>query len=141
MKSGLDVELADIIKRDVGVLNAAFANMRCIYMLPSTLPVFKEFHPNVKVNIFEGSRDENDHRLLDGQVDAAFYSKPSSTNRQIKYEPLWEEELLIYTGKGHPLGRFAKPNPASRYPRLDPVLLKNELFLFNDAGAADPADH
>ena len=129
MKNDLDVEMADIIKRDVGVLNVAFANMRCTYMLPCTLPDFKKLHPNVKVNIFEGASDENDRRLLDGQVDVAFYSKSGSTNSQIEYETLWEEELLICTSKGHPLGRFAKPNPASRYPKLDPALLKNELIL------------
>lgn len=129
MKSDLDAELSDIIKRDVGVLNVAFANMRCTYMLPCTLPTFKKLHPNVKVNIFEGTSDENDRRLLDGQVDVAFYSKSGSTNSQIEYETLWEEELLICTSKGHPLGRFAKPNPASQYPKLDPALLKNELIL------------
>ena len=129
MKIDLDAELADIIKRDIGVLNVAFANMRCTYMLPCTLLAFKKLHPNVKVNIFEGTSDENDRRLLDGQVDVAFYSKPGATNSQIEYESLWEEELLICTGKGHPLGRFASPNPASRYPKLDPALLKNELIL------------
>ena len=129
MKNDLDVEMADIIKRDVGVLNVAFANMRCTYMLPCTLPDFKKLHPNVKVNIFEGTSDENDRRLLDGQVDVAFYSKPGSINSQIEYETLWEEELLVCTSKGHPLGHFAKPNPASRYPKLDPALLKNELIL------------
>ena len=129
MKSDLDAELVDIIKRDVGVLNVAFANMRCTYMLPCTLPAFKKLHPNVKVNIFEGTSDENDRRLLDGQVDVAFYSKPSTTNSQIEYESLWEEELFICTGKGHPIGRFANPNPASRYPKLEPALLKDELIL------------
>lgn len=129
MKSDLDTELADIIKRDVGALNVAFANMRCTYMLPCTLPDFQKVHPNVKVNIFEGSSDENDRRLLDGQVEAAFYSKPGLLNPQIEYETLWEEEMLICTCKGHPLGHFAKPNSASRYPRLAPALLKNELVL------------
>lgn len=129
LKRDLDTELADIIKRDMGVLNVAFANMRCAYMLPCTLPAFQELHPNVKVNIFEGSSDENDLRLLDGQVEAAFYSKPGLLNPRIEYETLWEEEMLICTCKGHPLGRFAQPNPASRYPRLDPALLKNELIL------------
>lgn len=129
LKSDLDTELADIIKRDAGVLNVAFANMRCTYMLPCTLPAFQGIHPNVKVNIFEGSSDENDHRLLEGQVEVAFYSRPSYANAQIEYEPLWEEEMLICTCRDHPLARFAQPNPASRYPRLDPALLKNELVL------------
>lgn len=128
-KSDLDAELADIIKRDVGVLDVAYANMRCTYMLPCTLPAFRELHPNVKVNIFEGSSDENDRRLLEGQVDVAFYTRPNVPNNQLEYETLWKEEMLICTAKGHPLGRFAQVNPANRYPRLDPTLLKGELVL------------
>lgn len=129
IKSDLDAELADIIKRDVGVLNVAFANMRGIYMLPRTLPAFQDRYPHVKVNIFEGSSDENDRRLLDGQVEVAFYSKPSVINPQIEYENLMEEELLICTCRNHPIGRYAVYNPYSKYPKLDVNLLKDERVV------------
>lgn len=129
LKSNLDIQLADILKRDVGVLNVAFPRMRCIYMLPATLPLFQQEHPNIKVNVFEGSSDENDKRLLDGKAEIAFYSKPDTLNPQIDYETLNKEELLICLCKNHPLGRYAQPNPSSRYPRLDPMLLQNELIL------------
>ncbi len=129
LKNDLDTELADIIRRDIGVLNVAFSNMRCSYMLPYTLPAFHQRHPHVKVNVFEGSSDENDRRLLDGQVEVAFYSKPNDLNPLIEYETLWGEEMLICTCANHPIGRFSQPNPASPYPRLDPALLKNELLV------------
>ena len=129
LKSNLDIQLADILKRDVGILNVAFPRMRCIYMLPATLPFFQQEHPNIKVNVFEGSSNENDKRLLDGKAEIAFYSKPDTLNPQIDYETLNKEELLICLCKNHPLGRYAQPNPSSRYPRLDPMLLQNELIL------------
>lgn len=129
LKSNLDIQLADILKRDVGVLNVAFPRMRCTYMLPATLPVFQAEHPNIKVNVFEGSSDENDKLLLDGKAEIAFYSKPETPNPLIDYETLTKEELLICLKNGHPLGRYAQSNPASRYPRLDPKLLQNELIL------------
>ena len=129
IKNDLDLELADIIKRDVGVLNVALPPMRCAYMLPQTLPAFEKLYPNVKVNIFEGHSTANDHRLLDGQVDIAFYSKPNALHPQIEYRSLAKEEMLICTCKGHPLGRYAQPNPASRYPKLDPKLLQEERIL------------
>ena len=128
LKNDLDVELADIVKRDVGVLNLAFARMRCTYMLPGTLPDFRARHPNVKVNIFEGSSDENDQRLLAGEVELAFYSRPAAENPQIDYEVLDREELLICTCKDHPLKRFAQPNPGG-YPILDPQLLEKEQII------------
>lgn len=129
MKSDLNAEMADIIKKDIGVLNVGFARMRCTYMLPCALPLFQKLHPNVKVNLFEGSSEENDRRLLDGQIDVAFYSKPAAVNSQLAYETLQQEELLICTCRNHPLARFSEHNPASAYPKLDPALLKNELVL------------
>ena len=129
LKGDLDAEMADIIRRDIGVLSVAFASMRCTYMLPCSLPAFHRMHPNVKINVFEGNSDENDRRLLDGQVEVAFYSMPNDRNPQIHYEPLAKEELLICTCKGHPLGRFAQPNPASPYPRLDLSLLRKEQVI------------
>lgn len=128
MKNDLDVELADILKRDVGVLNLAFARMRCTYMLPETLPQFRRLYPNVKVNVFEGSSDENDRRILEGEVDLAFYSMPAVANPMMEYESVAKEELLICTGKDHPLGRFAQENPGG-YPILDPALLERELVI------------
>lgn len=127
-KADLDVELADILKNDVGVLNLAFARMRCTYMLPGTLPEFRRLYPNVKVNLYEGNSDENDRRLLDGQVDVAFYSRPATESSMLCYEPLDEEELLIITCKGHPIGRFAQQNPGG-WPILDPVLLEKETVI------------
>lgn len=129
IKNDLDTELADIMKNDIGVLNVAFPHMRCTYMLPKTLPDFQKMHPNVKVHVLEGTSAENDKRILEGQVEIAFFSKPNDINPLIEYETLSEEEMLICTCKNHPLKHFAQPNPASRYPKLDPALLKNELIL------------
>ena len=129
MKNDLDAEIADIIRRDVGVLNVAYARMRYTYMLPSTLPEFSRMHPNVRINAVEGTSDRNDRLLLDGQIDVAFYSMPGEKNPLIEYIPLAEEELLICTCKGHPLGRLAEPNPYSRYPKLDLSLLQNERVI------------
>ena len=129
LKGDLDTEMADIIKREVGELSVAFASMRCTYMLPESLPVFHQKYPNIKISVFEGNSEENDRRLLEGQAEVAFYTRPSELNPQIQYEPIAQEELLICTCKDHPLKRFAQENPASPYPKLDLSLLKKEQIL------------
>ena len=98
-------------------------------MLPGTLPVFRELHPNVKIRVFEGSSDENDKRLLDGQIELAFYSRPAEPNPLLQYDTIDQEELLICTCKDHPLRQFSRPNPNGRYPLLDPRLLEKEQLL------------
>ncbi len=129
MKDDLDAELADIVKKDIGVLNIAFANMRCSYMLPIVLPAFHRQYPHVQVNVFEGNSDDNDRRLLSGQVDAAFYSSPAEKNAQIEYHSLAREELLICTCADHPLRQFATRTPESIYPKLELALLQSERVL------------
>ena len=39
------------------------------------------------------------------------------------------EELLICAAQRHPVSRFARPNPASAYPKLELSALKNEVIL------------
>ena len=128
LNTDLELELSDILKRDVGVLKVAYAPMRCTYMLPRTLPQFRLLHPNIRVQVFEGSSDENDRRLLEGQVDLAFYSKPAVTNPLLSYETIGQEELFICTCANHPIGRFAQPNPGG-HPILDPALLVKEQII------------
>lgn len=106
-KSNLDTEIADIIKRDVGVLNIGLPNMRCAYMLPKTLPDFNAKYPNVKVSIFEGTSSVIDTKLLEGDIDLAFYSKPHEINNRINYETLAREELLVCTCRNHPVKNLA----------------------------------
>ena len=129
LKTDLDMELSDILQKDVGTLNVAFTNMRCTYMLPYALPAFEKLHPHVKVNVFEGTSDENDRRILEGQVEVAFYSKPSVLNPQLQYDALSQEELLLITCPGHRLGRFAKVHPESRYPVMDVKRFEKERVL------------
>ena len=106
LKSDLDSELDDIIKREIGLLNIGLPNMRSTFMLPKTLPVFNDKFPNVKLNIFEGTSTTIDKKLLDGEIDLAFYSKPHELNSKIEYETLAKEELLICTCRNHKIKKL-----------------------------------
>ncbi|MBQ9419549.1 MAG: LysR family transcriptional regulator [Synergistaceae bacterium] len=128
-KASLDAELADIIKRDVGVLNIGLPNMRCTFMLPKTLPAFNEKYPHVKINIFEGTSAAIDEKLLSGDVDLAFYSKPYEANQHIEYQTLATEELLICTRKNHSVKKSAVHNPASPHKKIDLAMLKDERLI------------
>ena len=123
-KASLDAEISDIIKRDIGVLNIGLPNMRCTYMLPKTLPAFNKKYPNVKINIFEGTSSAIDKRLLDGDTDLAFYSKPHKPNPHLEYETLAHEELLICTCRNHPVKSLADSSG-----HLDLSALRDERLI------------
>lgn len=129
LKNELDLELADIMKRDVGILRVAFPTMRCTYMLPATLPDFQKLHPHVKVEIIEDHSDQLDQKILNGEVEVAFYSQPPKISDLITYDVLEKEELLICTCKGHALAKYAVFNPESKYPKVPLSALKNERIL------------
>lgn len=129
LEADLMTEMADIVRRDVGVLRVAFAPMRCSYLLPAVLPAFRERYPNVRITILEGNSVENDARLLSGEADLAFYTKSPDTNPLLDYRTLDYEELLLCTAKDHPLGKHAKPAPDGCYPQIDLALLRDELVL------------
>ena len=122
-KTNLDAELADIIKRDVGILNIGLPNMRCTFMLPKTLPAFNKKYPHVKINIFEGTSAMIDKKLLDGDIDLAFYSKPHESNPHIEYHKLATEELLVCTCKNHPVKNLAVNK------RIELAALKDERLI------------
>ena len=129
LSDSLDAEMADLLRHNEGELNISFANMRCSYMLPKVLPAFERQFPNVKVNVFEGSSDENDRRLIGGGIELAFYTATGERDPQIETLPLAREELLICARAGHPLGRFAVESPHSSRPALSLARLAGERVL------------
>ncbi len=128
-KASLDAELADIIKKDFGALYIGIPNMRCTYMLPKILPAFNKKYPNVKINIIEGPSAMLDKKLLEGDLDLAFYSKHPEINYGLEYEKIAVEELLICVQKNHPVKKFSHDNPASSYKKIDLSILKNERLI------------
>ena len=128
LKEDLDTEMRDILRHDEGVLNVAFASMRCSALLPHVLPQFERFHPNIKVNIQEGNSTENDQRLLSGETDVAFYTQ-TDTHEQLDYHPLSEEQLLICTCHAHPIRAKAQIIPGETYPCLSLSCLAGERVL------------
>jgi len=130
LKHELDAELADIQKEQRGVLKVGFPSMRCTYMLPGILPAFQELHPNINVEVHEGHSVVLDQKLLNGEIDLAFYTQRSEdSDPLIEYQVLAEEELLICMQKGHPLMSHAVQDPESRYPTLDLKYLENERAI------------
>ncbi len=129
MGEDLHAEMSDILKLDAGVLRVAFAPMRLSYLLPGVIPAFQLRYPNVRFSLLEGSSAENDQRLLDGQADLAFYSRPEELNPFIAYQTLGQEELLVCASPSHPLAQTAVPVPESPYRHLELSRLSDHRVL------------
>ncbi|MBQ0001270.1 MAG: LysR family transcriptional regulator [Clostridiales bacterium] len=129
LKQDLDGELSEIRKTNAGTLSIGFTPLRCTYMLPAALPIFREKYPNVKLNLTEAVSSELDNILAGGKLEVGFSLRPLQANPRMDYETIMTEQLYLCTKKGHPVSRFAIREAGEKYPRLDPSLLKDECLL------------
>jgi DNA-binding transcriptional LysR family regulator len=128
MKKDLDQELEDILKKDVGVLKIAFPIMRGTYMLPCTLPVFREEFPHVKISITEANSDSLEDMILNGDIDIAFFTLPIR-HSIITYDVIKEEEVVMVMGAAHPLAGEGIAKEGCKYPWFDLAALQDETFI------------
>lgn len=127
-KKELDAELEDIINLDVGQLNIAFPTVRGTYMLPSTLPVFKEQFPKVQINITEASSSQIETMLLAGTTDLAFFNT-TEKHPDINYDVVQEEEILMVVSNKNPVVDHAVEKEGCSRLWLDVNLCKEEMFI------------
>lgn len=116
-KKELDHEVNDIIKNDRGVLKIGFPTMRCTYMLPCTLPIFRKLHPKVKIEIYEATSSLLSRYVIDGDIDIAFYNF-FERHPNIDYTLISHEELVLITSTKSPLANKGIYNESCKYPHL-----------------------
>lgn len=128
MKKELDGELSDILRENVGELKIAFPIMRGTYMLPLTLPRFRQQFPLVRVDVQEANSSVLEGLLLSGSIDLAFLNLPIK-NPELDYEVISEEEVVLMMAPDHPLAAEGVEKPGCRYPWIDLKRLRNEEFV------------
>lgn len=128
LKKELDQELSDIIRENIGELKIAFPIMRGTYMLPCTLPIFRQQFPLVKVNVHEANSSVLEDMLLRGDIDLAFFNLPVKSP-DIDYEVIKHEEVVLIMSPEHPLAGRGIPKSGCKYPWIDLKGLRDEGFI------------
>lgn len=117
-KKQLDQEINDIIKSDRGILKIGFPTMRCTYMLPCTLPIFRKLYPNVKIEIVEANSNKLSALLLEGDIDLAFYNF-FEKHPNLDYFLISHEELLLIISTKNELSSKGSLKENCKYPHFD----------------------
>jgi LysR family transcriptional regulator for metE and metH len=76
----------------------------CYHWLPAVLKKFNKAFPNVEVNIVVEATRRPLQALLSGKIDLAIASAPIP-HPKLRYEPLFEDELVAIMSPDHPLRR------------------------------------
>lgn len=128
IKDKLDSQLNDIVRYSKGKLNIAFPSTRGSYMVPATIPNFVNQYPNVEVNLIENHSSNLEHLLLSGEADIAILNAPI-ISPDLDYEVLGDEEILLVTGKNHPLANKGKKIDGCKFNWIDLNKFKDDRFI------------
>lgn len=128
LKEKLDSQMQDINDLQKGKLNIAFPYTRGSYMIPSTIPKFKEKYPNVEINLIENYSSDLEGLLLNGEADIAILNTPINS-KDLDYEVLGDEEVVLVTGSNHPFCNSGKKIDGFKFPWIDINKFSNDRFI------------
>lgn len=102
---------------DAGRIRVAAIPTVAPYFLPASLQRFQKEFPRVQVIVQEDTTDQLLKKVADGDVELAIAAQPILA-KHLEVEPLFEEELLLVTGRNHPLARkkVIRPEDMEGYP-------------------------
>ncbi len=126
-KREMDAELTDLLRADTGVLHVGMPPFRCSFSLPEVLPAFRAQFPQVQFRIEEAPSAELDRKLLEGEIDLAFYMS-FARHPGLSYRVLRRDRMYAVFGKGHPLEQAAAREGSFAWEWLEgqTLLLQNQ---------------
>ena len=120
-----------------GTVNiAAYYSLTYAWM-PQVISVFQTAFPKVRINLYEGTQNDIQERLLSGRADIAFFNDSTMTGKY-DFIPLVDDPMLAVVPKSHPMAdksvfpieafkgeRFIMPEHGYDFDVLDILSSKN----------------
>lgn len=127
------LQIGDIAENKIGHFTVGVTPGRGTQMFSAIFPKFRELYPNVKVNLFEGSVQENTEQINAGKVDIGFLTSDFSHPNIITRTQLTEEIVLVVP-KNHPKSRLAEDAPQGDFATVKLVDFEQDEFLLAGEG-------
>jgi LysR family transcriptional regulator for metE and metH len=96
-------EIQRMAKGESGVLRLSTECHTCYHWLPALLKKFNRKFPNVEVRIVVEATHHPVQALLHGKLDLAIMGTKSAPEPRLRYEPLFQDELVVIMPPDHPL--------------------------------------
>lgn len=103
-KENLHQAAFNINNKIEGILRVGCFTSVIATWMPDVIHFFRQNHPHVEVEIFDGNYDEIRDWIMHGQVDCGFLSSIVAGN--LKFYPLLEDPLCAVLPKNHPLVKY-----------------------------------
>lgn len=134
IKDQTDKQIQDINNFKIGRLVVGISFIRGTYMLPKLLPVFHKSFPGIEINIIEGTSPELECALLEGTVDIAILGNHPMHSKDLQFEVIQNEEILVSVCSSHPLTKQFPATPVRPYPSIPIACIQDENFILLTSG-------
>lgn len=127
------LQIGDIAENKIGHFTVGVTPGRGTQMFSAIFPKFREVFPNIKVNLFEGSVQENNEQINAGKVDIGFITSDFSHPNIITRTQLTEEIVLVVP-KNHPKAPLAANAPEDGFTTVNLTEFEQDEFLLAGEG-------
>ncbi|MBR7122475.1 MAG: LysR family transcriptional regulator [Oscillospiraceae bacterium] len=127
------LQIGDIADNKIGHFTVGITPGRGTQMFSAIFPKFRAKFPDVKVNLFEGSVQENNEKIDLGKVDIGFLTSDSPHPNIITRTQLTEEILLVVP-RNHPMSSLADTVPRGEFATVALNEFENDEFLLAGEG-------
>lgn len=128
LKKEFDEELGELLGNRRGRIRLGIQLRREAWLLPPVLSAFKREYPGIEVVIREGTMHEL-WEMLDGYELDLVFMNAAFVRKDMEYQELFAEEILIAVPQVHPLNERSVYVEGSRYRRLDLKWLEGEALI------------
>jgi DNA-binding transcriptional LysR family regulator len=114
----LDAIVADVgALRDevMGTVRVGVIGTTSRWLVPQLFTQVSSRHPHLHLNVLDGNNTTLAPQLVSGRLDLAVVSLPLP-EEELMVSPLFEEDLVLVTARGHPLARRSRPPGAGPLP-------------------------
>ena len=129
--------MAEIRDNKRGKIRVGVRLRRETWLLPPVLFKFASEYPGIEVVIREGNMWEISQMLERYELDLVLMNS-ASVRKDMEYQVLFEEELLIAVPQIHPLNEKAVYVEGSRYRNLDLNWLEGENLILQESQPEHP---
>lgn len=101
------MEVSELTHLSRGKVRIGAGMTACIYLLPPVLEKFKALYPNIETEVVTGPSEKLITQVRNNHIDLGLFTLPVSFP-DLEVRPCCTEEMVVVTGKNHPLARRRK---------------------------------
>lgn len=127
------LQIGDIAENKTGHFTVGVTPGRGTQMFSSVFPVFRSMYPHMRINLFEGTVQENNEMIAAGKVDIAFLTSGFPHPGIITRTQI-QEEIVLVVPKTNPLSRLAEQAPEGDFATVNLSEFSQDEFLLAGEG-------